>query len=269
MRILVIGDCHGRKPEIPDTEYDMVLAVGDICGGTDEMRTHMFQAIDSENRWYELMGEEKAKREVEKSIEDGREILEQLNNLQVPVFIVPGNWDWSREQSDWKFLEEKGYEQMVSEYENIHDLNFSREELGDFSFVGYGPCSGPELPQYEDDKPETDEELEEMREEYREKKEELQRLFERTGSRTIFLSHNAPNNTDLDMIENEDSPKHGRHYGSVIVRELVEEYGPEFNVAGHMHEGKGTDEIGETLCINTGLQNSLVIDTAREGREFV
>lgn len=30
---------------------------------------------------------------VNKSIKDGRELLEYLNSLGVPIFAVPGNWD--------------------------------------------------------------------------------------------------------------------------------------------------------------------------------
>lgn len=266
MKILVIGDCHGKKPEIPDEDFELVLAVGDICGGTDEMRTAMFDSINSEKPFYEIRGESKAKKAVEESIEEGKQILETLNNLGKPVYIVPGNWDWTGINSDWDFLENRGYPEMLSEYENIHNLNFESREFEDVQFIGYGPCSGPEIPQYEDDKPNSQEEMNEMRKEYEQTKQELSNLFEKED--TILISHNAPQNTDLDMIDNPESPKHGRHYGSVIVRELVEEFNPLFNVAGHMHESEGVQSIGETLCINTGLNNVVLIDTDSKEIEF-
>ncbi|MFB6199510.1 MAG: metallophosphoesterase, partial [Candidatus Nanohaloarchaea archaeon] len=75
MKILIIGDCHGEKPEIPDEEFDLVLAVGDFCGGNDEMRSAMFEAIDTGKEWYEIFGVEEAKEAVEESIEEGKEIL--------------------------------------------------------------------------------------------------------------------------------------------------------------------------------------------------
>ena len=48
MKILVVGDCHGRKPEIdkPAQEADLILATGDICGDSEEMREAMFESID-------------------------------------------------------------------------------------------------------------------------------------------------------------------------------------------------------------------------------
>ena len=260
MRVLVIGDCHGEMPEIPETEYDAVLAVGDICSGTDEMRNYMFEAIDNDKNWYELMGEESAKKEVEASIEEGHEILERLNSLGVPVYVVPGNWDWTFEDGGWEFLEGKGYPEMLSDYSNIQDLNFKVETLNGVDIIGYGPCAGPEIPQYEDDEPDSEEDLEEMKEEYRENKEKLEKLFEQSGNQKILLSHNAPHNTELDMIDNPDSPKDGHHYGSLIVRELVEAYQPVFNIAGHMHEAEGQEQIEHTLCVNTGIHNSYIID---------
>lgn len=268
MEILVVGDCHGEIPEIPDDrDFDLVLAVGDICGGTDEMRSAMFQARDEEEEWQEIFGKEEARREVEKSIEEGKEILEKLNSLEVPVLIVPGNWDWTRENSDWSFFDGKGYPRMLEEFENVHNLNFDAEEINDWKFVGYGPCSGPELPQYEDDEPETEEERGELQKDYQEKKDTLQGLMD-GSDKTVLLSHNAPHNTSLDKIDNEDSPVHGRHYGSVIVRELVEEFSPEFSVAGHMHEAEGEETLKETKCLNTGLQNMWVLDTEEGFQEI-
>lgn len=260
MRALIIGDCHGEKPEIPDEEFDLILAVGDICGGTDEMRSAMFEARGSEKEWYEIFGEEDAKEAVEESIAEGKQILKQLNEVGVPVYIVPGNWDWTGEDSEWSFLEGIGYTEMLEEFENIRDLNFEKEQFEDWSFVGYGPCSGPEIPQYEDDEPETTEEKEEIREEYEEKKEKLFDLMKNSG-KTVLLSHNAPQNTSLDEIDNPNSPVHGRHYGSVIVRDIIEEFSPEYDIAGHMHEAEGREKVEETECLNTGLNTVWVLDT--------
>jgi len=259
MKALIIGDCHGEMPEIPEEGFDLVLCVGDICGGTDEMRSTMFESMDTEEDWYELFGEEKAKEAVKSSIGDGKQILGELDSLGVPVFVVPGNWDWTGENSDWSFLEGKGYPQIIEEFENVHNLNFDSQEVEGWNFVGYGPCSGPEIPQYEDDKPESGEEMEEIRAEYEDKKQRLKESFKH--GKTVFLSHNVPQDTSLDLIDDEDNPVHGRHYGSVIVREMIEEFSPEYSIAGHMHEGEGREKVGDTECLNTGLNTVWVLDT--------
>ena len=259
MRALVIGDCHGEMPEIPDDDFDLVMCVGDICGGTGEMRSAMFEAIESEKPWYELFGVEEAKEAVKNSIGEGKEILGELDSLGVPVFVVPGNWDWTGENSDWNYLNDKGYPQMLEGFDNIHDLNFDSRKVGGWSFVGYGPCSGPEVPQYEDDEPDSEEELQEIKREYEDKKNRLRELF--GGGKVVLLSHNVPQGTSLDLIDDEDNPKDGRHYGSLIVRELLEEFSPEFNIAGHMHEREGKQEVEDTLCLNTGLNTVWVLDS--------
>ena len=259
MKALIIGDCHGEMPDIPEEGFDIVLSVGDICGGTDEMRSAMFEAMDTEKEWYEFFGEEEAREAVEKSIREGKEILEELDSLGVPVLIVPGNWDWTGENSDWEFLEGRGYPEMLEGFDNVRNLNFSSFNLEGWKIIGYGPCSGPEIPQYEDDKPETEEEMQEIREDYEEKKQELSELFMK--GETILLSHNVPQDTSLDRIEDEESPAYGRHYGSVIVRELIEEYSPEYSVAGHMHECEGRENVEDTECLNTGLNTVWVLDT--------
>jgi Icc-related predicted phosphoesterase len=259
VKSLIIGDCHGEAPDIPEEGFDLILCAGDICGGTDEMRNTMFEAMDTEKEWYELFGEEEAKEAVKSSIQEGKEIFDELDSLGVPVFIVPGNWDWTGENSDWEFLEGRGYPEILEEFDNLHDLNFDcREEKG-WNFIGYGPCSGPEIPQYEDDKPESEEEMDDIQRDYEDKKQRLQKLF--TCEKTVFLSHNVPHDTSLDKIDNEDSPVHGRHYGSVIVRELIEEFSPEYSVAGHMHEGKVRETLGDTECLNTGLNTVWILDT--------
>lgn len=247
-------------PEIPEEGFDLVLCVGDICGGTDEMRSAMFESMDTEKEWYEIFGEEEAKEAVEASIQEGREILRKLNSLEVPVFVVPGNWDWTGENSKWKFLEEIGWPYMLEGFENVYNLNFESKEVAGWNFVGYGPCSGPEIPQYEDDEPESEDEIEEMEKEYRDKK---QRLAEKIKGceNLILLSHNVPHNTSLDEVDNPDNPVHGRHYGSVVVRELIEEYSPQYSIAGHMHEGDGKEKINQTKCLNTGLNTVWILDT--------
>jgi Icc-related predicted phosphoesterase len=261
MDLLVVGDCHGQKPEIPDKNFDLVLAVGDICGGTEEMREYMFESRGEDEEWYEMMGEEKAREEAEKSLEEGREILEQLDGLEAPVLVVPGNWDWSPENyPDWDYLDSDLFADMVGEFEGVHLVDREIFDAGELDVVGYGPCSSPEVPQYEDDEPETDEELEEMKADYQETLEELQQLVDQSEKPIILLSHNVPQGTSLDEIDNEDSPVHGRHYGSLVVRELIRDENVFLCAAGHIHEGEGTEELDETLCVNTGLNNLVEIE---------
>jgi Icc-related predicted phosphoesterase len=62
----------------------------------------------------------------------------------------------------------------------------------------------------------------------------------------IFFSHVPPHNTKIDKIPS------GKHVGSLAVRRLIEHYQPDLCVVGHVHEGKGSDYIGNTLVFNPG-----------------
>jgi Icc-related predicted phosphoesterase len=266
MKILVVGDCHGVKPDIEEEvgDADLILATGDICGDSDEVRNAMFQAMDSEKMWYDVLGREEAKKAVEKSIAEGREVLEHLNSFGKPVFLVPGNWDWTGEENQWEFMEENRFRELVEEFQNIHNIDREVFRTSGLSFIGYGPCPAPEFPQYEDDMPEDPEELEEMKKEYRERKEELEEIFESAADPVIFLSHNVPNDTSLDKIENPDSPAEGRHYGSLVVRDFIEDFQPVFSAAGHIHEGYGVEDIGDTVALNAGLYGFVTVEIESE-----
>lgn len=240
MDLLVIGDSHGEVPELGDVEpaeFDVILCVGDVCGTPDELREAGIEARGTDKEWYEILGEERAKEIPEESLEQGRKVLEWLNSLGAPVLIVPGNADWTGELTDWEELEGNKYQEMVAEYDNVTDLNFRREELDGYLFIGYGPCPGPEK------EPVLSENVERLGE-----------LFEKASGEVIFLSHNVPHNTPLDETEQ------GEHYGSKVVRQIVEDYQPVLSVAGHMHESQGNHEIGNTLCINTGLDTCVEIE---------
>lgn len=261
MNILLVGDCHGKIPSIVDEDFDIVLAVGDICGESEEARTAMFESMDKDKEWYELLGEDKAKKIVKQSLEEGEEVFRHLSSFDVPVLVVPGNWDWTGEiYSDWSFIQENKFQKLVDRFENIRNLNFKDEKKGEYTIIGYGPCSGPEIPQYEDEKPKDESEMEKKRKDYQANKERLEKLFDDSSGPRILLSHNVPFDTSLDEIKNEDSPVHGRHYGSLIVKELIEEYRPLLSVAGHMHEGQGEEQVGQTLAVNSGLNTTAVIE---------
>lgn len=270
MKVLVVGDCHGEKPSLKDSwieECDIILATGDFCGGGDEMRSLMFESIDEDWEWYDEMGKDEARKKVQESLNEGEKILEYLNGLGKPVFVVPGNWDWSGEiYGDWEYLKKNRFNQIVQKYENIININYGLNNQDGVSIIGYGPCSGPEIPQYEDDKPETEEELEEQKQDYRETKEQISELFQEAEEPIIFLSHNVPHDTPLDMIDNEDSPAHGRHYGSIVVREIIQDFQPLVNVAGHMHEGYGKHQLQDTFCLNAGLNATQLVKLSLEDK---
>ena len=81
---------------------------------------------------------------------------------------------------------------------------------------------------------------------------QVERLFKKSKNSVLFLSHNVPFGSSLDAITSENSPMYGRHFGSLITKQMIEKYRPLLCVAGHIHEHFKQEKIGATLCINSG-----------------
>jgi Icc-related predicted phosphoesterase len=64
--------------------------------------------------------------------------------------------------------------------------------------------------------------------------------------RRLLVCHTPPYDTRLDRLVN------GTAVGSPAVRAFIEARQPDVAVVGHIHEGRGTDRIGDTLVVNPG-----------------
>jgi Icc-related predicted phosphoesterase len=67
------------------------------------------------------------------------------------------------------------------------------------------------------------------------------------AQRKLMICHTPPFNTQLDRLMN------GHPVGSPAVRAFIEAERPDVAVVGHVHEGCGTDRVGDTLVLNAGL----------------
>mgnify|MGYP004704181609 CR=1 FL=1 len=79
----------------------------------------------------------------------------------------------------------------------------------------------------------------------------------------IFNLHCPPQATNLDQAPEIDANLrivyHGgqismKSAGSTAVRRAIEKYHPLLGLHGHIHEGRGFDRIGTTLCLNPGSE---------------
>ncbi len=249
MKFLVIGDLHGNIPKIYFKDYDAIVCTGDFC--SDKMRKYMFMALKMRMQlplfpvtWVDLAGEKRAERMIKKSFEDGRKVLKHLNSIGVPVYIVPGNWDGER----------KEYRSLFRGLRNIVDCYHRAVNADGYLIIGDGATDSPEYPQHREDLNRyTKAELEEKKKEYNKLKSMLSSLFKKAKKPVIFLSHNIPFNTPIDIIRNKDSPRDGWHYGSVLARELILKYKPLVFIGGHLHEHFAKCKLGRTVAINAGF----------------
>ncbi len=66
------------------------------------------------------------------------------------------------------------------------------------------------------------------------------------GRKTILVSHHPPRASKIDVTWGDT------HAGLADLRQLILEYKPVACLCGHIHEGRGYEYIGETLCVNPG-----------------
>jgi Icc-related predicted phosphoesterase len=265
MNYLIVGDLHGQMPGVYFKDFDAIIAPGDFCS-SDETRKLMFEVIKKQHEnpkykkeWYELVGKRKARILIRQSISDGRRILEYLDSFGKPVYLVPGNNDWTADKnSDWAFLQQDHFKELTQGLGNLINVHKKIVDLGDYEMIGYGLSSGPEYPQYEEDlsrfKPA---ELRQKERAYEREYNRVAKLFDKATKPVILLSHNVPFNTPLDKINNPSSPLDGQHFGSLITRRLVDEYQPLMCIGGHMHEHYGQCKLGKTIVVNTGYGSSV------------
>ena len=289
LKFLIIGDLHGEIPNISKSDLEdihAIIAVGDFC--SDALKKYMFrslrlklkysqkQNIDNQNKkttnkekhWYDLTGKLKAKKLIFQSLRDGRKVLEHLNTVGqthgIPIFIVPGNWDWTPDpESGWSFLKKNLWKDLPKGLRNIIDLDYKKLDLLDsdenkYSIIGYGVSSGPEFPPVL-----LGLKNKQLRKDERKAKKEYQKIYHKLSKffkkakkqkiRPIFLSHNVPFYTKLDKIKNKESPRDGQHFGSLIARQIIEEHQPIVCIGGHMHEHFGKCKVRKTTVINAGF----------------
>jgi Icc-related predicted phosphoesterase len=271
MKILVIGDLHGQLPKMHFKEFDAVICVGDFCSSSriwKIFKKSYKQFIENPadyTEWYDIVGKKKAKRLVKESLDDGRKVLKALNNLNVPVYAIPGNWDFTDKDNDWKYLNKNYYkEYLIKGLKNIKDCDGKLVRIGEFSLIGYGRVNGPELLEYRDYKNVSKKKYKQNVLHYKKLISKYNKLFLKAKSKhtpIIFLPHTMPFNTRLDKIVNKDSPRDGYHYGSNLVRDMILKHKPLLCIGGHMHEHYGTCKLGKTIVLNAGFggeKNTLI-----------
>lgn len=100
--------------------------------------------------------------------------------------------------------------------------------------------------------------------------EEIEILLTKEKKPDIMLCHNPP----FGICDRVDS---FGHIGSMSIRNYLLDQKPKFCIFGHIHEGYGTYQLGETLCINCSFADRrrdyrmqyLILDTETKLIEIV
>ena len=162
----------------------------------------------------------------------------------------------------WKWDEQDFFHKIIKKYKNIHEITYSYFAFGGYVFIGaYGGMVPGKV----------------RSKNFIKHKKILEKLFnkfrkENKNRKVIFVSHNVPYNTKLDKIGMKAHKSvRGKHYGSKIVRKIIDKYQPVLHFGGHIHESKGTQKIGKTLCINPGAAhdgNGVIVEITNKKIKF-
>jgi Icc-related predicted phosphoesterase len=272
--ILVFGDLHGQIPKIlvdDIKKIDFIICPGDICA--DYLREYFIKLhkLQKEQNNDKLTldlvcTKPRQKYLTKKGKKEGEKVLNFLNSFDKPVFIVPGNWDPTVCDGYNLFYKDNGekydewWKNTIYKYKNIYDIQNKKKIHKRINIIGHGSTSSPEPVNHVEEIhfKNKDEFVEyNLRTVYfRETYFKFEKIFEKIKRQknkfTLFLSHNVPYESGLDIIKNKKSRANNENYGSVIGRILINKYSPNLCVGGHIHEGKGITKIGKTICVNSG-----------------
>jgi len=272
MRILAIGDFHGKFPKkfekiIKKKKVDLVVSNGDYP--PFHYRKLWFKhCYGKDTELWEVIGKKKYKKMIMEDLRRAGIALKALNKLPVPVYTVLGNIDWpdtgdvidipkgiAKAMLTWD--RKDTFAKILKKYKNIHRFDYSYLKFRDYVFIG---MRGHSIPGRVKSKA------------FRKHKKILDKIFnkfkkENKEKRVIFVSHNIAYKTKLDKISTKNQKaalkwyygkkfnkkkKYKRHYGSKMARRIVNQYHPLLHIGGHIHEGRGKQKLGKSWLINPG-----------------
>ncbi|MEM4282413.1 MAG: metallophosphoesterase [Candidatus Woesearchaeota archaeon] len=165
--------------------------------------------------------------------QDIEQVIEKLEQMPARVLLVHGNHE-----------SEEIVAALVKRGSNISFLHkrIFESDIGDWLFTGYGG-GGFAL---------FDKSLERWGE-------KAAREAESNRKRLIFLSHQPPYGTRLDIV-------YGRHVGSKSLTNFIKLHQPALVVSGHIHECFGARQrLGKSLLVSPGPEGLLVEFKQKEG----
>ncbi|MFA4960656.1 MAG: metallophosphoesterase [Candidatus Pacearchaeota archaeon] len=298
MKLLIIGDLHGRKPIIKTKDFDAFALVGDICDDRKIGKLYKKYFTLLKNPDFEMGFKEFAYSEIEKnkfleyekkSLIVGRKILKYLDKFEKPIFMVGGNWDQSYGKTMIKNVDKDTYNRLRYFYDswmgdklnsfltkgirNLKNCMFRNVEYNGINFVGYGLSSGPERVKKKYKKEMGSAKFNILKNLRKKLFGKLYSIYKNRKNKripTVFISHNIPYGTRLDIIKDKKSYAYKKHAGSILARDFCKKFQPLVCIGGHVHEGKGKDKIGKTTIINPGYgANAQVLLELEENKKAV
>jgi len=256
MRILAIGDFHGKFPDKLKREArksDLILCTGDFANA-DKIRKIIFKNwVDK--KWYEAVGQKKAYRLEKDSFDSGLKVLKEINKLNKKCYLVWGNTDFYKEygRSEPSEIIPGYYNRKIRKMKNLVLVDRKKKKINGIDLIGFGGyVDVTDFIKYPVDKNKKEQKEREKR--YNDYAKKLYRLFSKykPEKNFIFLIHYPPYKI-MDKIKYKGSPMNKKRGGFLPYNKIIKKYKPLLVVNGHMHEYQGKCKIGKTIVVNPGL----------------
>ncbi|MCF7792438.1 MAG: metallophosphoesterase [Candidatus Cloacimonetes bacterium] len=188
------------------------------------------------------------------------------------IFVILGNDDPKSQESVLRKLSDKN----LLNYINEKIVKFQNFRIAGYSYVPPTPFMNKDWEKYDVSRyvdvgcisPEQgyrsiEVGKHELR--YNTIKRDLDRLFKDDLSRTVFLFHSPPYQTDLDRADLDrifvDHAPVDVHVGSIAIKEFILNRSPYLTLHGHIHEstritGNWMQKIGNTFCFQGALERN-------------
>ena len=246
MRLLLIGDFHGKIPKLKKEHenFDAVLCTGDLPYGKELTKLFFKHAkeIHEGKELYDLISREKYLTLYSKALKSQEPILNWLNKWKKPVFFVYGNHDYDfNALKGVKYIKFLSLNKLVEKYENIKLLTNRIAQFKDINILGFSDSFSRHH------------KTDEFKKMWNDRLSKLFKKIKKEGV-NIFLTHDPPKGA-LDLVKNKKSFAYGKHYGDNIFPKYIKKYKPQIMVCGHMHENQGRKMLGKTLVINAGCSH--------------
>jgi Icc-related predicted phosphoesterase len=265
LRILAIGDFHGKLPNklfnlAKSDKIDVIVTQGDFSGNAELSRLFFKYVYGMEISLSEAIGKKKADALEKRNFQSGVGVIKKLDSIGKPVIAITGNWDYSKWHdvgSRYKYLDEERkyinrFYSFLSKTKNIFIVDFNHKHISGINFVGYPRSSYPGMitkKKIKNDK----KLLKKINLTKKDNKSFYTRLRNLFNKNTVFISHNVPFKTKLDVIKRKIEK--GKHYGSYLARKVILDLKPMLTICGHMHENQGIIKLGNTPVVNVGAAN--------------
>lgn len=229
MRILALGDLHGKLPKriksiIKKNNVELVVCVGEIPN-VPFFRRKDESWEDYRNRFNKHYSK----------------ILTELNSLNAPVFVLKGNENG------------KGTRKLIKKFGNVKHKYIGKEIINRKSFIFFDMIWEKWAYSY---LPQSFLNIKAKSIPYRKRK--LNELLEKDKD-CILVSH-APPYGYLDVVKNEVTNFKRKHVGSKILLSAIKKHQPRIVFCGHIHEAQGKAKIGKTEVYNLGERRYIVMD---------